>query len=339
VTSPPLDARIARTPLAAGGGRLLVVCLDNLGDLVFASALLPPLRERFPRARIALWCKAYAAEIAPLVPGVDEIVASDPFWDRSPGRGKGSAGAFARAMLRLRRERFDAAVLAFAPWRTAAAVAALGIAARVGRARHRNARFLTHVLPAEDRQAPVLAEEARLLEPFGIAPRPLRYRLDAAPLAERVARIRPLLGPRTAALHAFASKRNRCVDAREWIALGQALEERGYAPLWLGSPAELSELRAIAGEREGWRWSDRVLRASLAEMAAALSLSALFVGHDSGPLHVAGALGTPVVGVFAPGEPRRTYPQGVGPSRMLARPSPAGITAADLLAEVDALGA
>jgi len=76
---------------------------------------------------------------------------------------------------------------------------------------------------------------------------------------------------------------------------------------------------------------------TLADTAAALADAALFVGHDSGPLHVAGALGVPVVGIFAPGEPRRTFPQGVGPSRMLARPSPVGISAADILAEIDAL--
>jgi ADP-heptose:LPS heptosyltransferase len=54
-------------------------------------------------------------------------------------------------------------------------------------------------------------------------------------------------------------------------------------------------------------------------------------------LHVAGAFGVPVVGVFAPGEPDRTFPQGVGPSRMIARPGPADISADDILREIDAL--
>ena len=71
--------------------------------------------------------------------------------------------------------------------------------------------------------------------------------------------------------------------------------------------------------------------------AAALSLAALFVGHDSGPLHIAGAFGVPVVGVFAPGQPDRTFPQGVGPSRLIRRPSPAGIDADTMLREIDAL--
>jgi ADP-heptose:LPS heptosyltransferase len=321
------------------GGRLLVTCLDNLGDLVFASALLPPLRERFPRARITLWCKAYAAEVGALVPNVDELVASDPFWDKAPGRGKGRLAPFARAAIALRRARFDAALLSFAPWRTAAAVAALGVPVRVARARHRNRPFLTHILPPEDKGKPVLAELAHLLVPFGIPLLPLRYRLNVEPLAERRERIAPLVGERTAVLHAFASKRNRCVAPNEWIALADALAARGRTPLWIGSPTELAELRALSGARAEWLWSDELLSGSLSDLMAAISLSSLFVGHDSGPLHVAGAFGVPVVGIFAPGEPRRTFPQGIGPSRMIARASPSDIGAADMLAAAEALGA
>jgi hypothetical protein len=45
----------------------------------------------------------------------------------------------------------------------------------------------------------------------------------------------------------------------------------------------------------------------------------------------------PVVGVFAPGQPNRTFPQGMGPSRIIRRPTPAGITAGTMLHELDAL--
>jgi hypothetical protein len=41
--------------------------------------------------------------------------------------------------------------------------------------------------------------------------------------------------------------------------------------------------------------------------------------------------------VFAPGQPDRTFPQGVGPSRLIHRPSPAGIDAGTMLREIDAL--
>ncbi|MHB1862778.1 MAG: glycosyltransferase family 9 protein [Gemmatimonadaceae bacterium] len=315
--------------------RLLLVSLDNLGDLVFASALTPPLHDRFPDASITLWCKDYTRDIGALMPHVDEVIASDPYWDRAPGRGKGSLFRFVGAMARIRRGAFDTAVLAASPWRTARAVALCGIPVRIGMERRKNARWLTHVLPAEDIRRPVLAEEARLLSPLGIAPPPLRYRLDARRLSPRPD-VERALSRRIVALHPFASKRERCVPVRVWIAVASALEHRGYAPLWIGSTAELNEVRSSSG-RPDWRYVDQ-FGPRLVDTAAALARAALFIGHDSGPLHVAGAFGVPALGIFAPGEPERTFPQGVGPSGMIARPSPEGIGADEIVREAMALG-
>ena len=165
---------------------------------------------------------------------------------------------------------------------------------------------------------------------------PLQYALDPTTLSERSRRLRPSLGPRPVALHPFASKRNRCVALEEWIRFARALVRLDYGPVWIGSAAELREVRRSAGI-DGWSYMDDIGDGTLADMAAVLSLSRLFVGHDSGPLHVAAALGVPVVGVFTPGEPRRTFPQGVGNWRMLVRNSPRGVGADELLAVVEEL--
>lgn len=316
--------------------RILVVSLDNIGDTVFASALVRPLRERYADAHLAVWTKAYAAEIARLIPTVDEVVASDPFWDKTPGRGKGRLGPFLHAMRTVRRARFDVAILASAPWRLAAAVALTGVPVRIGHLRRHNERFLTDPVAPADRSRPVVAELGRLLEPLGLEPHGLRYELDPTPLGARVARMRALLGDSVAALHAFAIVRDRCLPVAEWVAVARALEGRGLTPLWIGSRAELDEVRRL-GATPGSRFIDQVGDGSLSDTAAALATTAVFAGHDSGPLHIAGALGVPVLGVFAPGEPRRTFPQGTGPSRLLARPSAADIRAADVLRELEPL--
>jgi ADP-heptose:LPS heptosyltransferase len=310
--------------------RLLLVSLDNLGDLVFASALTPPLHARYPDATITLWCKDYTRDVGALVPYVDRVIASDPYWDRAPGRGRGSVLRFLAAMAQVRHGRFDAAVMAAAPWRTARAVAMCRIPVRVGLGRRKNARWLTHAPGAEEAQRPVLAEEARLLLPFGIEPGPLAYRLDAHRLAPRPD-VERALARRVAALHPFASKRGRCVPVPVWIAVARMLEGRGFDVLWLGSTAELNEVRAQGG-RARWIYVDQ-FGSQLVDTAAAMARAALFIGHDSGPLHVAGAFGVPVVGIFAPGEPERTFPQGTGPWRMIARPSPDGISADEIVGE------
>lgn len=316
--------------------RILLVSLDNLGDLVFASALAPPLVARFPAAQVDIWCKEYTADIAALIPGISNVTASDPFWDRAPGREKGSVRKFVGALRALRARRYDVAVLAAAPWRTAAALAVARIPVRIGLSRRKNRPFLTHALPDENARLPVMAELARLLEPVGISAGPLRYRLEASRLVERRRRIAQSVRQPFAALHPFASKADRCVALPVWLDLADRLRARGSSTLWIGSAAELARLRNISTS-DSCYFIDREGDGTLADTAAALSLATLFVGHDSGPLHVAGSLGVPVVGIFAPGEPLRTFPQGVGPSRMLSRPSPHGITADDIEREVDAL--
>lgn len=316
--------------------RILIVSLDNIGDTVFASALARPLRQRFPDARLAVWTKAYAAEVAQLIPGVYEVFASDPFWDRTPGRGRGSIGQFLRTLAAVRRSRFDVAILASAPWRTAAAVAATQIPIRIGHSRRRNDRFLTHPVAPAEKSRPVVAELGRLLEPLGAQAQGLRYELDVSSLSGRITRMRALLGGSTAALHAFAGARARCVPLAQWIAVAQELERRGMTPLWIGSPGELAALRE-QGATAGSRYIDEIGDGTLADTTAALSAAAVFVGHDSGPLHIAGALGVPVLGIFAPGEPRRTFPQGTGASRMIARPSPQEIDASGMLHELEPL--
>lgn len=322
--------------------RILVVALDNLGDLVFASALVPPLREAFPSAYLGVWCKSYTAAVARLIPGVDEVFAADPLWAVSPGQPRPAVGAFLRTLLAVRREGFDVAILSAAPWRTAAACAATGIPMRVGLRRHRNAAFLTRVLPPEDREKPVLIEQARLLAEVGVTSTAPRYRLDAARLGSVRDDVARQLTTPFVALHPFAGARDRCVPLSEWTQVAFALQGRGFRTLWVGTSGELDELRRSFTHPLG-HYSDRIRangadNGSLMVTTAALSLAAGFVGHDSGPLHVAGALGVPVVGVFAPGEPKRTFPQGVGPWRMIHRDTPRDISGADLLREIAGLG-
>lgn len=317
--------------------RILLVSLDNLGDLVFASALTPPLRTAFPDATIDVWCKRYTAPVAPLIPHVHQVIAADPFWTRPPGRPRAQLLPFLRSVRQIRARRYDAAVLSQAPWRTAAAVHATGIPIRIGFARSRNARFLTHLLPAENATKPVLDEQARLLEPFGIEAGPLRYRLDRGPLEDRRRAVAAALPTRFAAVHAFAGARERCVRLEEWNRVALALEARRLPVLWVGTTPELNALRVTHAHPKG-TYVDELGDASLETTAAALSLATAFVGHDSGPLHVAGALGVPVLGIFAPGQPARTFPQGTGPSRMIARARPGEIDAGIIVRELEALG-
>ena len=316
--------------------RILIVALDNLGDLVFASALAPPLREAFPNVTIDIWCKAYTAPVAALVPHVRRVIAADPFWSPPAGHARGPMLRFFGAMNEVRQGQYDVAVLSEAPWRTAAAVAAAAIPVRIGLARHRNDTFLTHVLPAQDPQKPVVREQGRMLKAFGIDNRANHYQLDAAPLTDAVRALGDALPARFAALHPFAGDRARCVPLAEWVGVAAALDSLGMPTVWIGTPEELTELRGSQAQPRGL-YSDTLGDGSLSSTAAALSRATCMVGHDSGPLHMAAAFGVPVVGVFAPGQPERTFPQGAGVWRMLHRKTPNEITASMIVREIEEL--
>ncbi|HEY4303277.1 MAG TPA: glycosyltransferase family 9 protein [Gemmatimonadaceae bacterium] len=323
------------TSRIAKPNRILLVALDNLGDLVFASALTPPLRSAFPDATIDIWSKTYTAAVARLVPNISSVIDAEPFWAVRRGTTRPPLKPVLRAIRDLRNAHYDVAILSGAPWRTAAAVAAARIPTRIGLARHRNRFFLSHVLPAENKHRAVLLEQARLLEPLGINSTNPRYSLDTAPLAQTRAELARVLPEQFVALHPFASSRDRCVPLGEWTQVAFALAARHMTVLWIGTTTDLNELRSMTLPKG--IYIDQIGDGSLTATAAALSMAASFAGHDSGPLHVAGAFGIPVVGVFAPGEPDRTFPQGIGPSRMISRPSPEGIAATDILRELDAL--
>jgi len=317
---------------------ILVVSLDNLGDLVFASALFPPLRQHFPTAHIAVWCKDYSAGIAPLLPGVDAIYSADPFWDRSPGRGKGPASRFLSVAASVRRARFDTAILCFAPWRTAAAVAATGIPVRIGLERRRNRRWLTEILPAENRAEPVVGEVLRLLGPLGIRDVRSRYQLDASRLTNELATVTNSIGGHDyVVLHPFAGSEDRCVPLDEWVSVADELSSTGMSILWVGDSRELERLRQRRNARQEWRYSDTLFNGDLTLTSVAISKAKLFLGHDSGPMHIAAALGVPTLGVFAPGEPKRTFPQGVGRWRIISREAPTAVRGRDIVNEARVL--
>ena len=292
--------------------RFLIVRLGALGDIVHAIPVAAALRRSFPTARIDWLVSAKHREILDLVPVIDRRLVIN---DRG---GAGGGSSFVSAIRELRSARYDvvldlqglikSAVLA----RSSGAPRVLGFSSRY--ARERLARlFYTEAYdpgrggiydPRETRH--VVAINLSLLETIGLTVARPEFPID--PLdSEAVRQVAALTGGRYAILNPGAAWPNKRWPPARFAALARALRERrGIASVILWGPGEEPIAHKIVASAPG----AAVLapKTTIADLVAVARGSALIVSGDTGPMHVAAALGVPVVGIFGPTRPSRNGP-------------------------------
>ncbi len=283
---------------------IVVVQTAFLGDVVLTTPLLRELRRTHPGARISLVASPVGAEALAGQPFLDEIEVLD-----KKGRGRGPIALLALAA-RLRGA--DAAVAAQRSARTGILVRASGARRRVGFEGAAGAFGYTDAVPwVAERHAAVRYLE--LARPIGGKPeeadaRP-RLEVRAAEGARVEERLRENgIGP-GARLLAVAP--GSIWGTKRWIPSGFAsvlrgAEERGLAPVLVGSPGEGPLCEEIA-RAAGVGAPVLAGRLTIPALAALLRASEALVSNDSGAGHVASAVGTPVVTVFGPTVPAFGY--------------------------------
>jgi len=288
---------------------ILVRSTNWIGDVVMISPALFALRARFPSARIEVVALPHLTECFAGNPAVDEVI---PFDRR--GRDRGALGLL-RFARKLRARKYDLAVL-FQKAIGAALMAKLaGVPLRVGIAADRRAWLLTHAVPltqelARKHQLDLFSEVARAAGCESVERRPF------FPVSEEAKRFAGEFLEREKAgrfsfliaLHVGASKKPRAWHLERFIeAVLRIAEPAGAGVLLLGGGGEAAEMSRAAAMLEG-RAINACGRTTIPQMAALISRSRLLLGNDSGPMHLAGALGVPVVAIFGPGDPVRTSP-------------------------------
>ncbi|MBC7532040.1 MAG: glycosyltransferase family 9 protein [Oligoflexus sp.] len=309
--------------------KVLLVCFDNLGDLVFTSAIARSLAAD-PHIKLSLLCKDYTAKLGFLLPGVTQVFAADPFWDRAPNRKKGKLANFIKCLITVREQRFDEAIIVGTHWQSALALKLCGIPRIFALRGKKNSWLVSSAFPAPSRTEPVVQG---ILAAFQSV---LPFKTDgftsldpkSFPSYERPD---VLKDKNIVVLHAFAGSPNRCAPLTLWVDLARALTLQGYHVLWTGIPIETLRIRqAFPKEWNSSHFVDTWAQ-DLLQLAWIWSEAKLFVGHDSGPLHVANALGVPVLGLYLPGEPKRTFPQGVAASLMIHKATPLELSIEEVL--------
>ena len=305
--------------------RLLVVKLADIGDLLTATPALAALRETFPHARIDLLTTAHSAPIIDGAGLADTIITFDKFaYDsyRDALHPPNLAAALALA-LHLRARRYDTVLIlhhlttAFGALKYAALALATGAGQRVGLDNGRG-WFLTHAAPdggfgAKHEVAYWLDVAARL----GAATDNPALRLSVQPRDEaRAASLLQQAGagtlpPGSRPLVVIHPGSGGYSMARRWdpacfAAVADALHTQRNARIVLvGTGADNTDaVRAHMAHAP----LDLSGRTSLRELAAVLRRADLFIGADSGVMHLAAAVGAPVVAIFGPSNHRAWGP-------------------------------
>lgn len=305
--------------------RILVTRTDRIGDLVLTTPLFKALREQFPKAHLAALVFLGHREIVEGNPFLDEVILYD-----KKGSERSLWGQF-RFSQKLRSKNFDVVIHAHGTNRMHLAAWLAGIPVRIGYDR-RAPWALTQVHAYNKKEGQKQESEYlfELLEPLGI------------PQPNEIETFFPVSVPAVNALEdllvAFSVPRDL-----PWIVLNPSASD--VTKMWPGEHfgALITKMQQdrpyvffVIGTSQDQALAEKIKHAttallidltgklSLGMLGALLKKATLLVSNDSGPVHIAAAVGTPVVSIFG------RYAPGLGPNRWQPLSKRARVVAKDV---------
>lgn len=279
--------------------RILIVRLSALGDVIHGVPVACALREAFPQATIGWIVEGRTADLLEAHPAIDHVIRAPRGWLKSP-----------RAVLALRRKmrglRFDVAIDLQCLTKSAIAAKLSGCRRRIGKAgsdgRELSKWFHNELVPVGGEH--VIDHYLELLRPLGItAPRTefnLPERESDGLLAEQILHTEELSRGRFVVVNPGAGWASKIWPPERYGELAGRLQRQYGIPtlaVW-GLPAEKPLAEAIVAASNG---AARLAPpTSVLELGAVCRRAALFVGSDTGPMHLAVAVGTPTISLHGP---------------------------------------
>lgn len=286
---------------------ILVIKLRYLGDVLLATPVVSQLHRAFPQARITMLVSRGTEAMLAGNPDLYDVLVADK-------QGLLSEAAFG---LMLRRRRYDCVIdltdgdrAAILTWITAAPV-------RVGfnqEQRWRGMAYTAVAAPgAQDRHR--IERDLSSLRALGLAPEPgapvLAVSSDEEDAGRQVlaalgvdAEGPPLVMVQPGARYWF-----KAWPAERFVELADRLTAATACQVLVGGSPQEQELATSLVSRMRGKAVNLAGRLSVRHYAAILKRCALFVGNDAGPMHMAAALGTPIVGLFGPSDPAEWGPR------------------------------
>ncbi len=307
---------------AASPASLLVVRLGSMGDIIHALPAVNFLRQTFPSMRIGWaveqrWASLLASEAAWNAPRsagkplVDFVHVVDTLAWRTALLSDETWREIRSSLAAIRNMRYEVAIDFQGAWKSAILAQLSGASRRVGFTQPREkpaTLFYTHVAEARGRH--VVQQNITLAASLAADFNPqdsVEFPLPCDPAAERA--VDEHL--RAAGLHSFvlinpgAGWGAKCWPAERYAEVALALKVHGLRSIVNYGPGEEQLARDVESASQG---AALAIATTVAELIALCRRARLCIGGDTGPVHLAAALGVPVVGLYGPTDPARTGP-------------------------------
>jgi heptosyltransferase-3 len=277
---------------------VLVVRTDRIGDVLLALPMITVLRECIPGIRISMLLHSYTSALVEGFAGLDSIITYDE---------SGEQKRFFAILAELRARRFDLVVVSHPTFRIAVLMVLAGVPVRVGSG-YRWYSFLFNKRVFEHRKTAEKHESeynVSLLQAAGLCstsvPRPYLTLPDSAneAAAEELKRLGIAQAERFVILHPGSGGSARDWSSDNFGELAKGLATDGFRVVVTGIETERELVMQVLTRAEGAA-TGSVGRMSLKVLAAFIGRAQLFVSNSTGPLHIASAVGTPVIAFYPP---------------------------------------
>jgi len=294
---------------------LLVLRYRFIGDTILTVPFLRNLRRAYPQARIDMMVAPYSSDVLIGTPYVDDFIVYDPPTIHADSGGRHRTFlSKVRFVADLRKRRYDKAYVLKRSLSSAVIAFLSGAPERIGFDTESRGFLLTKRVPYRRDQHEVL-NFLDVLRADGVPV--VDDHLEAWLTEEEVAFADGFLaergaadGARLVAIHPFSSHPQKPWHEDNFIAVANALQEKHGVRILLFGGRRDEALAAYIGERVRPTPISAVGRTDLRQTMALLSKCSLLVCNDSGIMHLAAALGVPLVALFGPSPPDLFGPWG-----------------------------
>jgi lipopolysaccharide heptosyltransferase I len=281
--------------------RILIVRLSALGDVIHGLPVACALREAFPQAALGWVVEGRSADLLQGHPALDHIIVAPRGWLKSPR-------AISDLRCRLRAFKFDIAIDLQCLTKSAVAAWLSGAPSRIGKAgkdgRELSKWFHNKLVAAGGQH--VIDHYLQMLRPLGIDSPRVRFDLpekaDDVRMAEQTLRFLRLENGQFAILNPGAGWPSKIWPPERYGEIARRLAAAyGVASLavW-GVPSEKALAESIVATSYGA--AQLAPATTVAQLAALCRRSAMFLGSDTGPMHLAVAVGTPTISLHGPSQ-------------------------------------